>query len=161
QDVPHAVALMNAVISLGNIDPTLPPYTLEGTEPDANVIADFDTIKIPSHILHSLLQPFINIMLSLTEQVILLCCCAHLIYACYRNQCRVFMPNQLYYDIQTLIKNILFCITQQQKLDPTQPFTLLDTGDDPIELLFTFLHMCGGHNSAVNYKQALDHLGAT
>ncbi|KAG2131051.1 hypothetical protein DEU56DRAFT_757676 [Suillus clintonianus] len=158
QDVPRAVALMNIVISLGNIDPTLPPYTLDGTEPDVDVIADFDAIKILSHILHSLLQPFINITLSLTEQVISLCRCTHLIYACYRNQRRAFMPNQLYYDVQTLIKNIIFCIAKQQKLDATQPFTLLDTGDDPIELLFVFLRMCGGHNSAVNYKQALDRL---
>ncbi|KAG2757841.1 hypothetical protein P692DRAFT_20867349 [Suillus brevipes Sb2] len=122
QDVPRAVALMNAVISLGNIDPTLPPYTLDGTEPDVDVIADFDAIKILSHILHSLLQPFINITLSLTEQVTFLCRCAHLIYACYRNQRRAFMPNQLYYDVQTLIKNIIFCIAKQQKLDATQPF---------------------------------------
>ncbi|KAG1747471.1 hypothetical protein EDB19DRAFT_1905610 [Suillus lakei] len=158
QDVPYAVALINTVISLGNIDPTLPPYTFDGMEPDVNVIADFDAIEILSHILHSLLQPFINITLLLTEQVISLCHCTHLIYACYQNQCWVFMLNQLYYDVQTLIKNIVFCITKQQKLDATQPFTLLDTGDDPIELLFAFLHICGGHNSAINYKQALDRL---
>lgn len=72
-DVPRAVALMNAVISLGNIDPTLKPHTLDCTEPDVDAVADVDAIKILSHILHSLLQPFIKITLSLTEQVILLC----------------------------------------------------------------------------------------
>lgn len=66
----------------------------------------------------------------------------------------------LYYDSQTLFKNIIFCISKQQQLGPNTIFALLDVGDDPIELLFAFLRMCGGHNSAINYKQSLDRLGA-
>ncbi|KAG9309782.1 hypothetical protein JVU11DRAFT_10156 [Chiua virens] len=70
------------------------------------------------------------------------------------------MPNQLYYDSQTLVKNVIFCIAKQQCLDASQPFFLLDVGDDAIKLLFAFLRMCGGHNSALNYKQAIDRLRA-
>ncbi|KAG1764692.1 hypothetical protein EV702DRAFT_1182567 [Suillus placidus] len=92
--------------------------------------------------------PFIKISLSLTEQAISLSRFAHLLYACYHNQRRSFIPNQLYYDSQTLFKNI------QQQLDPNAIFCLLDVGDDPIELLFAF------QSSAVNYKQSLNRLGA-
>ncbi|KAG2091941.1 hypothetical protein BD769DRAFT_1679203 [Suillus cothurnatus] len=138
QDVPRAVELMSAIIVLGSIDPT----------------------KILSHVLDSLLQPFIKISLSLMEQVISLSRFVHLLYACYHNQRHSFIPNQLYYDSQTLFKNIIFCISKQQQLDPNAIFSLLDVGDDPIELLFAFLRMCGGHNSAINYKQSLDRLGA-
>ncbi|KAG2132414.1 hypothetical protein DEU56DRAFT_739455, partial [Suillus clintonianus] len=160
-DVPRAVELMKAVISLSELDPTKPPHTPEGTFPHVDTVADFDAIKILGHILRSLVDPFINITLSLTEQTILLSRLAHLLYACYHNQRRSFMPNQLFYDTQTLVKNAVFCIKKQQNLDLNAPFTLLDTGDDSLELLFMFLRMCGGHNSAINYKQSLDRLGAT
>ncbi|KIJ12468.1 hypothetical protein PAXINDRAFT_14669 [Paxillus involutus ATCC 200175] len=39
-------------------------------------------------------------------------------------------------------------------------FSLLDLGDDALELEFAFLRMTGGHNNSVNYRQALDRLGA-
>jgi hypothetical protein len=155
QDVPRAVELMNAVIALGDVNLTQP-----GIDTNVDIIADFDAIRILSRILHSLLRPFIDITLSLTQQVISISCCAHLLYACFRDQRRSLMPNQLYYDTQTLFKNVVFCIKKQQKLDPQAPFSLLDVGDDAIELCFAYLRMCGGHNSAINYKQSLDRLGA-
>lgn len=115
QDVPRAIELINAINSLADIDPT---------DQCVDTIADVDAIKILAGILRSLLRPFIDITLSLTEQVISLSCFAHLLYACYRDQQRLLMPNQLYYDSQTLFKNIIFCIAKQQTLDPTAPFTL-------------------------------------
>ncbi|KAG1802537.1 hypothetical protein EV424DRAFT_1474664 [Suillus variegatus] len=115
QDVPRAIELINAINSLADIDPT---------DQCVDTIADVDAIKILAGILRSLLRPFIDITLSLTEQVISLSCFAHLLYACYWDQQRLLMPNQLYYDSQTLFKNIIFCIAKQQTLDPTAPFTL-------------------------------------
>jgi hypothetical protein len=69
------------------------------------------------------------------------------------------MSNQLYGDSQTMIKNAMFCLAKQQELDPTQPFYLFQVGDDPLERLFGKLRMLGGHNSAMNYAQAIDRLG--
>lgn len=160
QDVPRAVELMSAIIQLGTIDPTRPPFTDIGSPPDVNIIADFEAIKLLGHLLKNLLEPFINVELSLSEQVSCLSALAHMLFALYRTHRRKLMPNQLYYDVQTLIKNLVFCIAKQQKLDAAAPFHLLDVGDDPIELLFAFLRMCGGHNSAINFKQAIDRLRA-
>jgi hypothetical protein len=70
------------------------------------------------------------------------------------------MSYQLYYDMQTMVKNSVFCLTKQQALDPHAPFFLEDVGDDPLEILFRHTCMIGGHNSASSYTQALDHLGA-
>ncbi|KAG2145918.1 hypothetical protein DEU56DRAFT_731779, partial [Suillus clintonianus] len=123
-------------------------------------VVDFDAIKILGDILCSLLEPFIKVSLSLTEQVISLSRFAHLLYACYHNQRRSLMPNQLFYNSQTFTKNTIFCIKKQQKLDPLAPFFLLDVGDDALELTFAFARMCGGHNNTMNYKQSLDRLGA-
>lgn len=58
-----------------------------------------------------------------------------------------------------MVKNVMFCLAKQQQLDPTKPFYLFQVGDDPIERLFGKLRMMGGHNSAMNYSQAIDRLG--
>ncbi|KAG2131071.1 hypothetical protein DEU56DRAFT_740233 [Suillus clintonianus] len=151
QDMPRAVELVGAVIKLASL-PNIPD--------DVNVIADFDAIKLLAEILRSLLNPFIDVNLSLTEQVVHLSRFTHLLFACYRDQRRGLMPNQLYYDSETFAKNAVFCILKQQKLDPSEHFFFLDVGDDALELKFAFLRMCGGHNNAMNYKQVLDRLGA-
>ncbi|KAG1738589.1 uncharacterized protein EDB91DRAFT_1249111 [Suillus paluster] len=107
QDVPRAVELMGAVIKLASL-PNLPN--------NVNVIADFDAIKLLAKILRSLLNPFIDVNFSLTEQV-------------------------LYYDSKTFAKNMVFCILKQQKLDPSECFFFLDAGDDALKLEFAFLRI--------------------
>ncbi|KIK76389.1 hypothetical protein PAXRUDRAFT_36925 [Paxillus rubicundulus Ve08.2h10] len=144
QDVPQAVSLMKAIISLSHLDTVLPGLGAgNGVPLDANTITDFNAIRILGHILENILQPYINVHLSLSKQV-----------------CHCMMPNQLYYDPQSMVKNAIFTIAKQQKLDPSECFSLLDLGDDVLELEFTFLRMTGGHNNAVNFRQALDRLGA-
>ncbi|KIJ08212.1 hypothetical protein PAXINDRAFT_89194, partial [Paxillus involutus ATCC 200175] len=160
QDVPRAIALMSAVIKLSRIDPKKHAQERNEEPPNVNVIADFDALRILGHILDNVLQPYINVNLSLSEQVTHLSRAAHILYASYHEQRRRLMPNQLYYDCQSMIKTAIFNIAKQQKLDPSAKFSLLDLGDDALELEFAYLRMSGGHHSAVNYRQALDRLGA-
>jgi hypothetical protein len=70
------------------------------------------------------------------------------------------MPYQLYYNTQTMTKNIVFCIRKQQVLDPREKFFIGDSGDDRLELHFGRTRMIGGHNSGCSYAQVLDRLGA-
>ncbi|KAG2339231.1 hypothetical protein BDR05DRAFT_977793 [Suillus weaverae] len=83
QDDPRAVELMSAIIQLGTIDPTQPPFTDVGSPPDVNIIADFEAIKLLSHLLKNLLEPFINVELSLSEQVSHLSALAHMLFTLY------------------------------------------------------------------------------
>ncbi|KIN93961.1 hypothetical protein M404DRAFT_169661, partial [Pisolithus tinctorius Marx 270] len=109
QDVPHAIELMTALIKLGNITQ---PHDL-----DINTAADVDALHFLSQVLWCLVDPYINIRLSLSEQVVHLSCFAHLLYASYRNQRRRLMPHQLYYDLQTMVKAVVINIAKQQKLN--------------------------------------------
>ncbi|KIK97226.1 hypothetical protein PAXRUDRAFT_766452 [Paxillus rubicundulus Ve08.2h10] len=102
QDVPHAVSLMRAVITLSQIDPVKWALNSDDPYPNADKITDFDALKIIRHILDNLLQPYTNVNLTISEQVIHLSCFAHLLYASYRNQRHRLMPNQLYYDSQSM-----------------------------------------------------------
>ncbi|KAG1821707.1 uncharacterized protein BJ212DRAFT_1445214 [Suillus subaureus] len=122
--------------------------------------ADMAAIKILGIILESLLLPFINISLSLQQQIELISCYCHLTFALFRMHRTAFMPHVLFYDTQSMSKNICFCVAKQQKLDGRQKFWIIQMGDNDLEELFGIMRMKGGHNSAMNYSQALDRIGA-
>jgi len=139
QDVPRTIKLLSAIIAIAKFNPALLPFTSLGCIPDVNVVADFEALQVLGFTLENLLEPFTNVKLSLSEQVIHLSCFAHLLYTFYRDQHHHFMPNQLYYDSQMMVKNAIFSIAKQQKLDPSSRFSLLDVGDDALELMFALL----------------------
>jgi len=154
QDVPCAVELMQAIITLSKskID------TITG---DVGMCADMSAIKSLGAILESLLLLFINITLSLQQQVSYLSCYVHLTFTFFHLYHSAFMLHVLYYDSQTMAKNACFCIAKQQRLDGSQRFWLIQMGDDWLEKLFGITQMRGQHNSAMNYSQALDRISAT
>jgi len=59
-----------------------------------------------------------------------------------------------------MMKNAIFSIAKQQKLNPSSRFSLLDVGNDALELTFALLRMSGGHNNTFNYRQIIDCLCA-
>ena len=107
-------------------------------------------------IFHNFVEPFINPTLSLTQQVCHISTCSHLLFVQYCINRTAFLPNPLYYDLQTTMKNIIFSIAKQLWLDSSSKLSLLNVGTNPIKILFGMVQMCRGHNSAVNYKQGID-----
>ncbi|KAJ7244090.1 hypothetical protein C8J57DRAFT_1556077, partial [Mycena rebaudengoi] len=150
QDVPRAVLLMKGVMDIGSL--VIPNMT-------ADMHSDLEALRLLGHVIRSLLEPFVSPGMSLTEQITSLSTFAHLAFALHRDARDQFFCNQLYYDSQTMVKNVMFCLAKQQILDNTKPFYLFQTGDDRLERLFGKLRMIGGHNSAMNYSQAIDRLG--
>ena len=159
QDVPHAVELIHAVVRLGKIDLTKPPYTSNsGQNVNVDAIIDLEAISLLGLILDNLLKPFINPVLSLSEQIYCLSTASHLIFSFYFVHHMSFLPNPLMYDTMAIIKNAIFCATKQLHLDCGSSFFLPDIGTDAIKTLFAYVWMCGGHDSGINYKQAIDRL---
>jgi hypothetical protein len=154
QDIPRMIELMQAII-------TLSKNKFDTAIMSIGKCADIAAIKVLGAILESILLPFIDIMLSLHQQVTHLSCYAHLTFTFFRLYRSAFMPHVLYYDSQTMAKNACFCIAKQQKLNGSQKFWLIQTGDDCLEKLFGITRMRGQHNSAMNYSQALDCIGTT
>ncbi|KAG2110151.1 hypothetical protein BD769DRAFT_1674651 [Suillus cothurnatus] len=101
--------------------------------------ADMAAIKILGIILESLLLPFIDISLSLQQQIELISCYCHLTFTLFHMHHIAFMPHMLFYNTQSMSKNIC---------------------NNDLEELFGIMHMKGGHNSAMNYSQALDQIDA-
>ncbi|KAJ7350855.1 hypothetical protein DFH08DRAFT_616067, partial [Mycena albidolilacea] len=70
-----------------------------------------------------------------------------------------FMSNQLYDNTQSTVKKIVFMIAKRHQRDPEGSVNAKNDGDDPLEGLFSFTQMAGGHNSAMNYKQGVEQSG--
>ncbi|KAG1841139.1 hypothetical protein DFJ58DRAFT_732592 [Suillus subalutaceus] len=157
QDVPRAIELMQAIVDFSKSQHAL---LNDSFLSNVETHADLMSITLLSHVLESILMPFINTKLSLSEQVHHLSCYSHLAFTIFRIHRHSFMPFQLYYDTQTAVKNVIFNIAKQQVLDRNASFFLGDCGDDRLELMFGQSHMIGGHNSGCTYSQALDRLGA-
>ncbi|KAJ7026002.1 hypothetical protein C8F04DRAFT_880454, partial [Mycena alexandri] len=150
QDVPRAVQLLLGVVALGELD-----YGAA----DPNTCTDIDALRLLAAVIKSLLEPFTNTSMTLTQQITSLATFSHLSFTLFRCSRLQYMSNQLYGDSQTMVKNAMFCLAKQQALDPTKPFYLFQVGDDPLERLFGKLRMLGGHSFAMNYLQAIDRLG--
>jgi hypothetical protein len=157
QDVPRAVALMQAIIEFSTSQHHV---TNNSFSLDIDTHANLASISLLGALFESILLPFIEVSLTLSEQFQYLSRYAHLAFSFFHAHRHSFMSYQLYYDTQTLVKNAAFCLVKQQTLDPYAQFFLGDVGDDPLEILFGRTHMIGAHNSACSYAQALDCLGA-
>lgn len=76
---------MLAIISCGRLNPEETSLRVEGCPTDPDTLVDFRAIGLLVHLLDNLLQPFINIHLTLSKQVVRLSCFAHLLYASYQD----------------------------------------------------------------------------
>ncbi|EIW77723.1 hypothetical protein CONPUDRAFT_61594, partial [Coniophora puteana RWD-64-598 SS2] len=151
QDVPRAIKLLRAIISLADIQP--PPNDLQAA-------ADLDAIRLLSALFKFLLDAFTDTSFSLSQQVSSLSAFAHLAFSLFRQHRRQFSPYPLYYDYQSMVKNFIFCIIKQSLLDPSRSIWIGDTGDDKLEGLFAYLRMLGSHDLAMSLVQLESRLGA-
>lgn len=144
QDVPKAVRLLEAIISLAE----LPTTNLNPTDMKANRL-----LTLLGVMLHSLITPSTNVNLNLQEQMTRLATYAHLSFAMFRLHGTSFSSNQLYADCQAMIKNAFFCVAKQQLLDPERPFYLMQGGDDRLEGNFCETRVDSKHQPNVDIVQ--------
>ncbi|KAI4519147.1 hypothetical protein K525DRAFT_206789, partial [Schizophyllum commune Loenen D] len=144
QDVPRAIKLLSRVAELRHID-------RETLTPSECVV--HDSLSLLGEAFHSLLEPYINRTLSLSQQVTHLVKAAHLFCALYHTPTTKFISNQLYGDIQCMIKNAVFCVAKSQVLDPELEVFICLLGDDLLEALFGRVRMLGGHSPNVDISE--------
>ncbi|KAJ7105296.1 hypothetical protein C8R44DRAFT_834477 [Mycena epipterygia] len=96
-DVPRAIDLVEAIVSLRDVEP--PAKNVE-------LAATLDSIRLLGYVFENLLVPFITPSVSLSEQIKMLSTYAHLSFVLFREYHLDFMSNQLYGDTQTTIKTL-------------------------------------------------------
>ena len=88
---------------------------------DANTCADIDALRLLGAVIKSILEPFINTEMSLTEQITSLATFSHLSFTLFRVSRTQFMSNQLYGDAQTMVKNAMFLCRSRTHSIPRNP----------------------------------------
>ncbi|KAG8697896.1 hypothetical protein FRC08_006250 [Ceratobasidium sp. 394] len=126
QNLPKANRLLNLIYEAGQL-----PHIASAPEQRSFVLL--------GELLFSFTQPFTNPTLSLMAQLTHLSTCGHLLFALYRVNHGSFIPGQLYYDVQTTIKNAYFTVAKSQLLNPQGPIYLLQCGTDRLESRFSTL----------------------
>ncbi|KAF7290639.1 hypothetical protein MIND_01304100 [Mycena indigotica] len=137
QDVPRAIKLLLAIIDIQKIDKA----SLDATQQ-----AEYEALCLFGEMLDALLQPFINTTLTLTHQACYLSKFSFLLCAIYLQHGTSFIPNQLYGDLQAMVKNAIFLIAKTRAFDPDLEVFFCLLGDDVLETLFGRIRMVGGHH---------------
>lgn len=150
QDVPRAVKLLSLITEFTK---------LHASQFNPGEQTTLNALWLLGSACNSLLQPFVNPTTSLSEQVTLLTRFGHLIFALHQTNGSSFMPNQLYYDLQAMIKNVIFTVAKTKALNPELEVFFSLMGDDVLETLFGQVCMIGGHIPNFNLKELADCLG--
>jgi hypothetical protein len=126
QDVKLAYDLLSAVACL-------PPATESDTPA---VQTTRRSLRLLGCIHAHVLETFTNVKLSLHEQLVHLSALSHLYLAIYSVEKGNYVPSQLFFDVQTWIKNAFFCVAKTKLDDPDGQFWLILLGTDSLEHLF-------------------------
>ncbi|KAJ7503915.1 hypothetical protein B0H11DRAFT_2352833 [Mycena galericulata] len=138
QDVPRAIKLICLVADLRQLE-----NPSEFTPAERNT---HRALCLLGEMFDALVEPFINPSFSLSEQMIHLVKFAHIACAMFVKHDSAFVSNQLYGDLQCMIKNMIFKIARSKLLNPSLKVFLCLLGDDVLETLFGRSRMIGGHS---------------
>ncbi|KAJ7437703.1 hypothetical protein FB451DRAFT_1193094 [Mycena latifolia] len=83
-----------------------------------------------------LVRPFITPDMTLSQQLQSLSSAAHLFFVLFSKNWTSFCPGQLYYDIQSMIKNVFWSVAKQKILDPSGIHHIGLNGEDRLEDLY-------------------------
>ncbi|KAG2033239.1 hypothetical protein BDR03DRAFT_819645, partial [Suillus americanus] len=152
QNVPHAVKLLCSVAMLQALNSASSQYNPTNQTIHA-------TLRVLAILCESLVEPFFNCEMSLKQQLKCLATYAHLSFLLYRNHGTSFMSNQLYGDTQATVKNVMFLVAKVQILDDTQPFYLIQDGDDRLEGSFGHVRT-DDHDPNMGVQRLCEKLGS-
>jgi hypothetical protein len=128
QNVPKAVSLIQSLLKLKKH-----PYDSD---------SHFDQqkrnhINFVAHFLGAFVLPFIDVEMSLSDQLKSLSQFAHLAGVLQLNHGSSCLTGALYADTQATVKNIFFTTARLQAIDPNLKFYIIHEGTDRLENLFS------------------------
>ncbi|KAF8218166.1 hypothetical protein K438DRAFT_1901061 [Mycena galopus ATCC 62051] len=151
QSVERALKLMLSIVALRKLD---------SDDFDPSEAAEFEALCLLGEVFDYLLQPFINADLSLSEQITWLITFSHLICALYRQNGQAFLSNQLYGDLQAMVKNTILMVLKTRIIDGRLGVYICLLGDDVLESLFGRARMIGGHSPNCSIGELQDRFGS-
>ncbi|KAF8308702.1 hypothetical protein DL93DRAFT_2219257 [Clavulina sp. PMI_390] len=154
QDVTLAANLLKAVWSLPLIVPA---------DSAPGFAEQRKAIYLLGRLIYYTVSPYMDISLSLSEQLVRLSAASHLaLYLFVKHETRShFMNGQLYADLQIMIKNVFFCVAKQKELDNEGNFYIILLGTDRLETSFGTIRTMVGNDCHTDMLQLADRLTNT
>ena len=112
QDVILMIQLLNTISKL--------TPALDMDTPSTKLICQ--ALILLGRVYHHLLNAYMDVQLSLHEQLVNLSTAAHLILSMYHTDKGEFIPVQTFFDVMSMIKNVYFCIAKTQVDNPAGSF---------------------------------------
>jgi hypothetical protein len=127
QNVPKAVNLVRSLVRLKKLPDPLNPAESHRRH----------TLIFLAKVLDFFVLPFINIEMTLSQQIRSLSAYAHLAAAMYLGHGLAFLTGALYADSQAIVKNIVFCVARLQIISGDLEFFIIHEGTDRLETIFS------------------------
>ena len=143
QDVVLMIQLLNAISKLTPALDTDTPLTKSTRR----------ALILLWQVYHHLLNAYMDIQLSLHEQLVNLSTADHLILAMYHTDKGEFIPVQTFFNVMSMIKNVYFCIAKTQVNDPAGSFWVILLGLDGLEKIFGKVHSMVGNDTNADQLQ--------
>ena len=143
QDVVLMIKLLNSISRLPAASATDPPLTK----------ATRRVLILLGRVYHHLLIAYMDIQLSLHDQLVHLSAAAHLILSIYHTDKGDFIPVQTFFDVMSMIKNVYFCVAKTQVDNPTGFFWIILLGTDGLEKIFGKVRTMVGNDTNADQLQ--------
>lgn len=145
QDVVLAFSLLREIWALPPANPEATPIFIQARK----------ALKVFGEFARHLITPYIDLDMSLGDQLESLSAAAHLLLHLYTIQDtrRRFLPTQCYTDIMIMVKNAFFCVAKIKVDNPTGKFHLIQMGTDREEKFFGLIRTAAGTDANVDIMQ--------
>ena len=138
QNVPKAVALIQALDQLNSLDTR--SY-------DPSRMNEHCSLTVIGEVFFAFVNPFIDINMTLSDQLTSLSKYIHAISAIYSKHSTNFMTSALCADSQAIVKDIYFCVAKQKLLNPCANFYIIHCGTDRLEMNFCLARTQSHHRN--------------
>jgi hypothetical protein len=143
QDVVLMLKLLRSISQLSSAPSSASPLTREMRE----------MLRLLGRLYGHLLNAYMDVSLSLDQQLVELSAAAHLILALYHKDKGNFIPVQSYFDVMCMIKNVYFCVAKAQRDNPTGRFFIILLGTDGLEKVFGKVRTMVGNDTNTDVFQ--------
>lgn len=143
QDVVLMIKLLHAISELSSAPATASLLTHSMRE----------MLQLLGRVYGNLLSAYLDVSLSLHEQLVKLGTAGHLILALYNLDKGHFIPVQSYFDVMCMIKNVYFCVAKAQRDNPTGHFYIILLGTDGLEKVFGKVQTMVGNDTNTDVLQ--------
>ena len=143
QDVVLMVKLLHAIALLPPPPPDAQPLTKAARR----------ILRLLGHVYANLLKAYLDVNLSLNDQLTHFSMAAHLILAMYNKDKGNFIPVQTCFDVMSMIKNVYFSVAKTQIDNPTGSFWIILLGTDGLEKVFGKVRTMVGNDTHADQLQ--------